>query len=87
MKLSKHDARKIFLKQRDLLQNYAFGQGTNCELQAFSQLSYLEIDTISVVGRIQDNVLRSGIKNFDSAMLDKLMLQWSGYEYWSHVLA
>ena len=87
MKLSKHDARKIFLKQRDLLQNYASGQGTNGELEALRQLSYLEIDTISVVGRIQDNVLRSRIKNFDSAMLDKLMLQWSGYEYWSHVLA
>ncbi len=87
MELSKRDARKIFLKQQGLLGNENFGRGTNAALEAITRLSYLQIDTISVVSRAQDHVLQSRVGNFQPPMLDKLMRQRSIYEYWSHAAA
>ena len=87
MKLSKRDARKIFLKQQGLLKKDTFGRGTNATLEAIKRLSYIQIDTISVVSRAQDHVLQSRITKFEPCMLNKLMLQRSIYEYWSHAAA
>ena len=87
MELSKRDARKIFLKQQGLLHDEPFGRGTNAVLGAIRRLSYLQIDTISVVSRAHHHILQSRVRNFETGMLDRLMLERSVYEYWSHAAA
>ena len=87
MELSKRDARKIFLKQQGLLHDEPFGRGINAALGAIRRLSYLQIDTISVVSRAHHHVLQSRVSNFEAGILDRLMLERSVYEYWSHAAA
>ncbi len=87
MDLSKRDARKIFLQQQGLLQANSFGSGKSAALAAIRQLTYLQIDTISVVSRAHEHILQNRIQRFNGEMLNELMLDRSLYEYWSHAAA
>jgi uncharacterized protein YcaQ len=87
MKLSQRDARKLFMNQQGLLRENEFGRGKNAVLKAINRLSYLQIDTISVVDRAHLHVMSSRITNFDSGHLDKLTGERNLYEYWSHAAA
>ncbi len=87
MDLSKRDARKIFLQQQGLLQANSFGSGKSAALTAIRQLTYLQIDTISVVSRAHEHILQNRVQRFNGEMLNELMLDRSLYEYWSHAAA
>ena len=78
MDLSLRDARKVFLKQQGLLRDNEFGRGKNALRKAINRLGYLQIDTISVVTRIE---------NFEAVHLDRLMKERAIYEHWSHAAA
>ncbi len=54
---------------------------------AISHLGYVQIDTISVVERAHNHVIRARIPNYTSDMLDRLLKQRRIFEYWSHAAA
>ncbi|MFP6808688.1 MAG: crosslink repair DNA glycosylase YcaQ family protein [Pseudomonadales bacterium] len=86
--ISKRDARRIFLSRQGLLTNNSFGRGKNAVKKAIDKLSWLQIDTISVVERAHHHIIRSRVSNYDPEMLHQLQ---SGerhlFEYWSHAAA
>ncbi len=84
MNLSKRDARKLFLQHQGLLRYASFGKGKTAVLNTINRLSYLQIDTISVVQRAHEHILQNRVPNFDETMLNELMIDRSLYEYWSH---
>jgi uncharacterized protein YcaQ len=86
--LSSRDARRLFLASQGLLRNNEFGRGKNAVLKAIQQISYVQIDTISVIERAHNHVLWSRVDNFNHAMLDQLQSkQKSVFEYWAHAAA
>jgi uncharacterized protein YcaQ len=84
MKLSQRDARKLFLKQQGLLRDNEFGCGKQATMRALQRLSYLQIDTISVVNRAHEHILQTRIENYRPAHLDELYRERHIFEYWGH---
>lgn len=87
MKISRRDARKLFLARQGLLQQNTFGRGATAVAKAVNQLGYLQIDTISVVNRAHEHVLQTRIPGASSHHLNKLMQARELFEYWSHAAA
>ena len=87
MELSVRNGRKIFLYQQGLLKADTFGRGKNAVDRSINRLSYLQIDTISVVNRAHQHILLSRIPNFSQSQLDKLVAEKRIYEYWAHAAA
>jgi uncharacterized protein YcaQ len=86
--LSSRDARRLFLASQGLLRNNEFGRGKNAVLKAIQQLSYIQIDTISVIERAHNHVLWSRVDNFTRTMLDQLQSKHrTVFEYWAHAAA
>ncbi len=78
--LSKKEARKITLAAQGLGKK-------NDSLSIINQLSYLQIDTISVTERAHNHVLFTRNPKFKPAEIDQLMEGKSIFEYWSHAAA
>ena len=81
------DARKLFLHQQGLLKKNQFGTGKKAVLTCIQNLSYLQIDTISVVRRAHEHILATRVGNFDSRMLTDLHKRCQIFEYWGHAAA
>ena len=87
MELSQRDARKLFLKQQGLLRENEFGRGKSATNKAIQQLSYVQIDTISVINRAHEHVLYNRVGNYNPVHLKKLVQEREIFEYWSHAAA
>ncbi len=88
MKLSKRDARRLFLSRQGLLHKDQFGRGRNAVKRAIDQLAWLQIDTISVVERAHHHIMRTRVGNYDPRMLHRLQTdERMFFEYWSHAAA
>ncbi len=87
MIITRRDARKLFLHQQGLLKKNQFGTGKRAVLVAVRNLSYLQIDTISVVRRAHEHTLATRVENFDSTMLLGLHQSRHLFEYWGHAAA
>lgn len=87
MEISVRDARRLFLHQQGLLRRNQFGRGINAAARALTDLSYVQIDTISVVERAHHHVLRTRVGNYDPKIIDRLLAQRRVFEYWSHAAA
>lgn len=86
--LSARDARRLFLASQGLLRNNEFGRGKNAVLKAIQQLSYVQIDTISVIERAHNHVLWSRVDNYARPILDQLQSKHKNvFEYWAHAAA
>jgi uncharacterized protein YcaQ len=85
--LSKRDARKLFLASQGLLRSNTFGRGVNAAARAIDRIGYVQIDTISVVNRAHEHVLKSRVSNFEGEHLNRLMRRRQIYEYWGHAAA
>ncbi|MDK1024377.1 MAG: crosslink repair DNA glycosylase YcaQ family protein [Gammaproteobacteria bacterium] len=86
--LSSRDTRRLFLASQGLLRHNEFGKGKNAVLKAIQQLSYVQIDTISVIERAHNHVLWSRVDNFTQPILDQLQSKHkSVFEYWAHAAA
>jgi len=75
MEISQKQAKRIFLSRQGLLRNDQYGRGSVAVGKAIQQLSWLQIDTISVVQRAHHHVLRSRISNYEPQMLHKLQVK------------
>ena len=87
MELSQRDARKLFLKQQGLLRDNEFGRGKNATNNAIQRLSYVQIDTISVINRAHQHVLYNRVGNYNPTHLEMLVQEREVFEYWSHAAA
>ncbi len=87
MELTQRDARKLFLMQQGLLRDNEFGRGKNASIKAIQRLSYIQIDTISVINRAHEHVLYNRVGNYHPTHLEKLVQEREIFEYWSHAAA
>ena len=79
--------RRIALAAQGLVRETPFGRGISGARKAIAHIGYVQIDTISVVERAHHHVLRSRVPNFQPAMLNKMLVDRSIFEYWSHAAA
>ena len=79
--------RRLALSSQGLLQPKPYGQGLAGARKAISHLGYIQIDTISVVERAHNHVLRSRVPNFTPDMTNQLLTSGDVFEYWSHAAA
>ncbi|PWQ97553.1 winged helix-turn-helix domain-containing protein [Leucothrix arctica] len=79
--------RRLALSSQGLLQAKPYGLGLAGARKAISHLGYIQIDTISVVERAHNHVLRSRVPNFTPDMTNQLLVDGDVFEYWSHAAA
>ncbi len=73
--------RRIALANQGLIQREPFGRGRAATLRAIGHLGYVQIDTISVVVRAHDHVLRTRVENFEPQHIDRLLQDRQIFEY------
>ena len=79
--ISQKEARKLVLNAQGLNQSF------DNSLDIIKQLSYIQIDTISVKERAHNHVFFSRNSNFKKEEINQLMSDKSIFEYWSHAAA
>lgn len=79
--ISKNEAQHLILNSQGLVDEF------KNSLEVIQKLSYLQIDTVSVAERAHHHILFTHFKNYNKAELNKLMLQKSIFEFWSHAAA
>ncbi|GAC12798.1 winged helix-turn-helix domain-containing protein [Aliiglaciecola lipolytica] len=85
--ISLSEARKLAIVSQGLHKVNPFGYGTKGVLSALQQLSYVQIDTISVVERAHHHSFWSRVNDYSVDMLALLMKDKQIFEYWSHAAA
>lgn len=87
-KISLKQARRLSLLRQGLLKRHAFGKGMQATLEAIRRLSYVQIDTISVINRTHHHVLWTRVPGYQKEFLHRLMTEEKQvFEYWSHAAA
>lgn len=87
MELNPIQARKLILNNQGLVSQNKVGNGVSATLGAIKQLSYIQIDTISVVERAHHHTLWNRVDNYSLDHLSELQQQGEIFEYWSHAAA
>ncbi|MFM2587513.1 winged helix-turn-helix domain-containing protein [Vibrio sp. TBV020] len=85
--LSVSQAQKLALLSQQLVSGSNKGSAYSQALASFEQLSYVQIDTISVVQRAHHHTLWARNPNYLPEHLDKLVENKQVFEYWSHAAA
>lgn len=87
IEISQKQARRIALKAQGLL-GQKFYKGKRGALQAIRQLSYIQIDTISVVQRAHHHTIWTRVPDYHPDMIWRLLEKDKEiFEYWSHAAA
>lgn len=88
--MSRHDLpfsaeefRWLQLQQQGLLKQVAASQ----TLDVVQALGYVQIDSIHVVQRAHHHVLFNRVRDYQPALLDRLMTNQQIFEYWAHAAA
>ena len=79
--------RRLALSAQGLLQNQPYGRGLAGARAAVQHIGYVQIDTISVVERAHHHVLYARVPDFETDMLNHMLLDGDIFEYWSHAAA
>jgi uncharacterized protein YcaQ len=85
--LSIEQARKLVLHSQQLPPPTPKGTALSATLAAIEHLSYIQIDTISVVQRAHHHTLWNRNPRYKLEHLDQLLEQKEVFEYWSHAAA
>lgn len=85
--LSVKQAKRLVLASQGVHCKATFGKGDTRVPDAIKQLSYVQIDTISVVQRAHHHTLWNRVRNYDTTLLDQAVKQQKVFEYWSHAAA
>jgi len=87
-KISKQQAKMIWIQCQKLNQRKPFGQGDEAVLKAVSHLGYVQIDTIHVIERCHHHILYNRIPNYRPSDLQRAQSQEKTvFEYWTHALS
>lgn len=84
MILTSEEARHRIISAQGLNRSMAFGLGPQATLTSVEHLSYVQIDTISVVERAHHHTLWSRVPNYNVDVLNGLVNDGSVFEYWAH---
>ena len=87
LELTQKQASKLALVSQGLHKSNAFGQGVKGVNDAVKHLSYIQIDSISVIQRAHHHCLWSRVKNYQPDFIAQLVEQKQIFEYWSHAAA
>lgn len=87
LNISKSEARHIILEAQGLLSQISYGKESETITKLIEKLTYVQIDTISVVERAHHHVFWSRNPKYQKKDLDKAVNQKSIFEYWSHAAA
>ena len=79
--------RRLALASQGLLQTNPYGTGLAGARKAINHIGYIQIDTISVVERAHHHILYSRVPKFKPAMTNKMLVDRSIFEYWTHAAA
>ncbi|WP_226341485.1 MULTISPECIES: winged helix-turn-helix domain-containing protein [unclassified Halomonas] len=79
--------RRLALAAQGLLQAQPFGRALAGAREAINHLSYVQIDTISVVERAHNHVIHSRVPGFKPSMMNQLLIDKDIFEYWAHAAA
>jgi len=85
--LSKEQVRKLVLHSQQLPPPAAKGNALTATLAAIRHLSYIQIDTISVIQRAHHHTLWNRNPRYQLSHLNQLLEQKEIFEYWSHAAA
>ena len=85
--LTINEARKLVLASQGIHRESDFKTGQAGVIEAINTLSYIQIDTISVIERAHHHTLWNRLKNYDPTHLDAALKDRSLFEYWSHAAA
>jgi uncharacterized protein YcaQ len=86
--LTRHDARRIWLRAQRLDTSAPFGEGAQAVADAVAHLGYVQIDTINVIERSHHHILYTRIPNYRRADLRQAQsADRSVFEYWTHALS
>ena len=81
----------MIISQKEARQITLYSQKLNDKsknlLEVIRQLTYIQIDTISVTKRSHNHILFNRNSNFEQSNLLKLMDEKAIFEYWSHAAA
>jgi uncharacterized protein len=87
-KISKIQARNIWIAAQKLNEKKPFGLGAQAVAQAVQHLGYVQIDTINVIERCHHHILYNRIPNYKKEFLHEAQtLDKSIFEYWTHALS
>jgi uncharacterized protein len=88
IRLTRADARRIWLHAQRLDEPTPFGNGPDATPAAVKHVGYVQIDTINVIERSHHHILWSRIPSYDRAHLHKAQtVDKSVFEYWTHALS
>ncbi|HEX7034529.1 MAG TPA: crosslink repair DNA glycosylase YcaQ family protein [Pseudomonadales bacterium] len=79
--------RRLALERQGLTRLAAFGRGLGGTARAVERLGWVQIDTISVVGRAHHHVLQARVPGYRPALLERLQREHRVFEYWAHAAA
>ena len=86
--LTRHAARRLWLRAQRLDVAAPFGAGPEAVAAAVAHLGYVQIDTINVIERCHHHILFSRIPDYRRADLRQAQsVDKSVFEYWTHALA
>jgi len=85
--LSTNEARKLVLVSQGIHQNDELGSGYQALVKTIERLSYVQIDTLSVVERAHHHTCWNRVKKYQPSMLNLALEQRDIFEYWSHAAA
>lgn len=85
--LSPKEARRIAIISQGLHNSKPFGAGKASLLSCIERLSYIQIDTISVINRAHHHTFWTRIPTYQESQLNTLLQERKIMEYWSHAAA
>lgn len=86
--ISRQDARRLVLNAQGLGRRDPFGLGPAAVQRVIEHLSYIQIDTISVVERAHHHVVWNRVSDYAPPVLHRLQAEdRTVFEYWSHAAA
>ena len=83
----RENLRRIALASQGLIDDAPFGIGLTGCVTAIERLSYIQLDSISVIERAHNHIWRSRVPNFQPEQSNLLLESGKVFEYWAHAAA
>lgn len=79
--------RRTALASQGLIGKTPFGKGSSGAISAIAHLSYIQLDSISVIERAHNHIWRSRVPDFQPEQSNQLLEAGKVFEYWAHAAA
>ena len=79
--------KRLALASQGLIGRSPFGTGTSGAIKTIEHLSYIQLDSISVIERAHNHIWRSRVPDFRPDQSNQLLEDAQVFEYWAHAAA